>query len=221
MSPRLQMSRTGRAPAMLVALSLVLAAPLLFAGPAHAEDIRPVNEATEEQIAEEAALENGVVTEPSSVDGPDPVDAVVFGCGDQGTHYRVFNKKNDIHIPAGIDFKSGPGGSTKASVQHSLSTSLKVSMGAKFSAGALVASAETTFGIEASVTATIQQAFEYSHPIANNKYGHLRFGNWGWRMGVEKYTVDRNCRVTSSTKGTVTAMPSASSWGYRYWETSS
>lgn len=159
-----------------------------------------------------------VISGPAAAAAPDPV--VPLACADMGTHYRVFNKQ-DVHIPLGIHYKSGPGGTVKASIQTSLSTTLKVSMSASFSAGALIAKAETTFGIEASVTATIQQTYEYSNNIKAGKYGHLQFGNWGWRMGVEKYTLDANCRKSSSVEGTVTSMPSAASWGYKYWETAS
>jgi hypothetical protein len=38
-------------------------------------------------------------------------------------------------------------------------------------------------------------------------------------MGVKKYYVSSACSVTSSYVGTVTKMPSANTWGYRYWET--
>jgi hypothetical protein len=53
-------------------------------------------------------------------------------------------------------------------------------------------------------------------------YGHLQFGNWGWRMGLKKYYVNGStCTVTSKYVGTVTRMPSPNSWGFRYWETTS
>lgn len=38
-------------------------------------------------------------------------------------------------------------------------------------------------------------------------------------MGLKKYYVDSACTVTSSYVGTVTTMPSANTWGHRYWET--
>ena len=219
--PRVTRILRSRQAVALISTGTILFSSLLVAAPARAEDIRPVDEASEAVIAEEAAaIESGVTPTGSPLPGPADPGGPVFGCPDAGTHYRVFNKK-DLHIPVGIDFKSGPGGSTKASIQNSLSTGVKVSAGVSFSAGALVAKAETTFGIESSVTASIAHTFEYSHNISSNKYGHLRFGNWGWRMGAEKYTVDRTCRVKNKVTGTVTAMPSASTWGYRYWETSS
>lgn len=40
-------------------------------------------------------------------------------------------------------------------------------------------------------------------------------------MGVDKYYVNSMCQVTSDIKGTVNRMPSANTWGYRYWETTS
>ncbi|MBX6356302.1 MAG: hypothetical protein IRZ05_10680 [Micromonosporaceae bacterium] len=162
-----------------------------------------------------AVLAQLVVAEPARADGVTP-----FACAEAGTHYRTFSKQ-DLHIPLGIDFKSGPGGTVTASIQYNFSTTISVSISATVSTSAIVASAETTFGINASVTASIGSSYGYSHNITAGKYGHLQFGNWGWRMGVEKYVYDRNCRLTSDVTGTVTRMPSAASWGYRYWETSS
>ena len=53
------------------------------------------------------------------------------------------------------------------------------------------------------------------------EYGHLQFGNWGWKMKVCKYVISSTCATTSDVTGTVNRMPSASTWGFRYWETSS
>lgn len=90
-------------------------------------------------------------------------------------------------------------------------------MGTTISGSAVVASAEATFGINASVTQTLSQSYSYSRKISSNtKYGNLRFGNWGWRMGLQKYYVNSSCNITTSYTGTVTRMPSALSWGYRY-----
>ncbi|MEV5691410.1 hypothetical protein [Micromonospora globbae] len=157
-----------------------------------------------------------VAVEPARAEGP----VTPMACVDMGWHYRTFSKQ-DLHIPAGIHFKSGPGGTVGASIQYNLSTTFAVSSGISVSASAVVLSAEGTFGINASVTSSLAQSYTYSRTISSGKYGNLQFGNWGWRMGVEKYYMNSSCVKTDSVTGTVTRMPSALSWGYRYWETSS
>lgn len=179
-------------------------------------------ELTRRAVAVLAAIVTGVlpfaIANPATAAEPAPQP---FACSDMGWHYRTFSRQ-DLHIGLGIHFKSGPGGTVSASIQKSLSTTVGVSMSTTFSASAIVSSAEATFGINASVTASIAQTFNFSRNIsANNKYGNLRFGNWGWSMGVEKYYLDNNCKQTQKFTGTVTRMPSANSWGYRYWETTS
>lgn len=214
-------ARARRALRLLSVMFLVLACSVGLASPARAADpspaqpveIRPVDVVSEEVIAEEKAEDQTDVVDDDPERLPDACDAV-------GTHYKVFKKK-DRHIPIGIEFKDGPGGLVKASIQHKLAVTLSVSLGATFKAGAIIASAETTFNITASVTAEVTQTHEYQHKVPKKKFGHLRYGNWGWRMGVQKYVINSNCKVTSRTNGTVRAMPSAFTWGYRYWTTKS
>jgi hypothetical protein len=41
-------------------------------------------------------------------------------------------------------------------------------------------------------------------------------------MDLQKFTMDANCKqVGKAIFGKVIAMPSAMTWGYRYWETAS
>ncbi|QGN46416.1 hypothetical protein ACN26Y_09040 [Micromonospora sp. WMMD558] len=212
--------KNGRRRIIAVVAAGAFLVPPLSPGAAYADEGRPVDVTTEEVVLAEAAeIEAGTVPGNGWIFEDEPARPG-FGCPEAGTHYRVFNRKG-IHIPVGMTFKNGPGGTTKAAIQTGLEATVKVSASASFSAGALVAKAETTFGIEASVTSKIQHTWEYSRNIDPKKYGNLRFGNWGWRMGAEKYTVDSRCKVKNKKSATVTAMPSASTWGYRYWETSS
>ena len=92
-------------------------------------------------------------------------------------------------------------------------------MSGTVSVSTVVASAEATFGINASVTATLAQTYTFSHAITAGKYGHVQFGNWGWKMNLKRWVVNSACVVTSTVNGTVNKMPSAISWGFRYWET--
>lgn len=96
---------------------------------------------------------------------------------------------------------------------------MTVTMSVSVCYSAIVASAEGTFGIDATVSGSRSETMGYERTISSNsKYGHLQFGNWGYKMGVKKY-YESACRVGSSYTGTVTKMPSANTWGYRYWET--
>jgi hypothetical protein len=141
-------------------------------------------------------------------------------CAEYGWNYSTYSK-TDIHIPSGVHWKNGPGGTVSASRESTQSASMSVSMSVSVSYSAIVAKAEGTFGIDATVSGSRSETMGYSRPISSSsKYGHLQFGNWGYKMGLKKYYVDSACSVTSSYVGTVTKMPSANTWGYRYWETS-
>ncbi len=140
-------------------------------------------------------------------------DVTPYACPEMGTHYIVSNNQS-LHIPTGVDWKSGPGGTVSSSIEYSQTATMSVSLSTTFSLSAIVSEADATFGISAST-------YTYSHAVAAKKYGHLQFGNWGWKMKVRKYVVSSTCATTSDVTGTVNRMPSASTWGFRYWETSS
>ena len=162
------------------------------------------------------AATGGAAASPASA-----ARAVADSCVESGWQYSTFSRTS-LHIPTGIHWKSGPGGTVTASLEKGQSATLGVSIGTSVSADMVVAKAEATFGINASVTSSVVQTYVYTHPINAGKYGNMQFGNWGSKMGLKKYYVSgATCTVTSSYSGTVTRMPSASSWGFRYWETSS
>lgn len=163
-----------------------------------------------------AALLGAALSAPAHADG-----VGTQACVDMGWHYDAYSKQ-DLHIPSGTHWKSGPGGTVSASKEYSQAASMSVSIGVSVSYSAIVAEAEASYGIDASTSSSRSETYTYSRNISSNsKYGHLQFGNWGWRMGVDKYYVNSVCRVTSEYTGTVNKMPSANTWGYRYWETTS
>jgi hypothetical protein len=180
-----------------------------------ASAVAPVN-TTEQENAESAADTPIPPDATASIEGP----ITVQGCVDAGTHYRLYGYKK-VHKGIGFVFKNGPGGNVTASRQTSLAVSMKVSMNASFSAGAILAKAETQFGIEVQATATFAETQQYSRNIPDNKYGSIQWGNWGQAMGVEKYVLNSSCRTTSRVYGTVNFMPSVWTWGYKYTETNS
>lgn len=141
-----------------------------------------------------------------------------LGCIDRGWHYDVSGKYSR-HIPTGDVFRSGKGGTVTATLEYGHEASLQVSSGGSVSASSLVASAEATYGINASTTASRSASYGYSRKISSNKYGNLQFGNWGWGMNFQKYYVNNYCSVSSRTSGTIKGMPSSNTWGFRYWET--
>lgn len=152
----------------------------------------------------------------------EPVDPTpprgVTACSDAGWHYRTYSPSK-IHIGTGLDFKNGPGGHVEATRQTNLTAATKISLGVEASVSSVVASAKASFGYDVTSTASQGETWGYGHDISPAHYGHLQFGNWGWRMNVEKYYMDASCRLTKSYTGTVPQMPSAKTWGYRYWET--
>jgi hypothetical protein len=167
-----------------------------------------------------SALAAGLIGSTVATAPAHAADVTPYACDEVGTHYRTFNKTN-IHIPTGVDWKSGPGGTVTSSIEKNQSATVGVSIGATVSTSAVVASAEATFSIDASVTSSRTESYTYSNNIAAGKYGHLQFGNWGWRMSLEKYTYNSSCVLTEDVTGTVTKMPSANRWGFRFWETTS
>ena len=94
-------------------------------------------------------------------------------------------------------------------------------MSGTFSVSSVIASANATFGIQATNTASTSIAYTYSHPVTAGKYGHVQFGNYGWKMSVRKTVINNLCAITSDVTGTVTQLPSSNVWGFNYWETSS
>lgn len=145
-------------------------------------------------------------------------DQPLTRCDDAGVHYDLSNRR-DAHIPAGIDWKNGPGGTATASRETSMTATLELSAQFEVAAGVLVSEARSTFGIKATASASVKETLGFSHAISPHRYGHLQFGNWGNRMTVTRTTVNASCRVTNQQTGSV-VMPSVQSWGYRYWETS-
>lgn len=143
-----------------------------------------------------------------------------MSCSDMGWHYAVSGKA-DTHLPTGTDWKSGPGGTVSSSLEYSQATAITVSASFSYSVSSIVSAAQATYGISAAATSSKNVSYTYTHAVTAGKYGHLQFGNWGWSMNFQKYYLDNYCTTTSSSSGVVNRMPSANSWGFRYWETNS
>ncbi|WP_234438750.1 hypothetical protein [Streptomyces sp. NRRL S-340] len=90
----------------------------------------------------------------------------------------------------------------------------------EFSAGAIIAKAKTTVSVAIGDSFAISVGHQYSHEIAKNKYGHLQYGSWGYKVSWAKYasSADR-CHIVKVATGT--AKLPTKSMGWKYWETSS
>lgn len=136
---------------------------------------------------------------------------------DPGTYYSVWSKQ-DKRFHVGMHYKGGPGGTVTATTQYSLSVSATVNMSTSVSVSAVVASANGTFGISATTGSSISQTWSHTWSVSPGRYGNVQWVNWGWSMNVRKDVIGSSCNKSSWT-GTA-SLPSVSSWGYYYWETS-
>jgi hypothetical protein len=98
------------------------------------------------------------------------------GCpSDQGISFQNVNKH--FHIPAGIEFKSGPGGTVHGSIQHNLSVSASIGGTGSVEGSIIIASAKAQLDSKLTLTTSITQSFTYDHDVPNGRYGHIQFGN--------------------------------------------
>jgi hypothetical protein len=136
---------------------------------------------------------------------------------DKGYSFQSVN--NHYHVPVGIEYKSGPGGTVHASIQNSLSVAASVGGSGEVSGSAVIASAKLQLNTNLTVTASISQTYTYDHAVANGSYGHLQFGNWGYWSNWTLSRTNGNCTETPIGWGTA-VIPTVNVWGYNYWETS-
>lgn len=170
--------------------------------------------ATAGTMASLAILTSSVAAHAVTADEP---SMTIAACPEMGWRYDLSSHRT-VHIPTGTDFMSGPGGQVTSSIEYGHEASTSVNISATYSVDAIVSSAEATFGLDLSSTASQSQSYSYTHDVPPGRYGHIQYGNWGSGMNVSKYYVDQNCGITNRTDGVVNAIPSANTWGFRYWE---
>lgn len=137
--------------------------------------------------------------------------------GDQ--FYVESSVNQSYHMPVGIQFKSGPGGTVHATIQFSLSVTYTIGGSGTFSASALIADAKVSLDVHLAATASLSQSYTYDHNISAGKYGHLQFGDWGYHFNWKFERQNSNCTVSVLGSGSA-SLPDVTVWGYRYWETS-
>ncbi|MPY58151.1 hypothetical protein FNH08_13515 [Streptomyces spongiae] len=144
-------------------------------------------------------------------------------CEHPSTWYSVTSKKA-YHVPSGWNgtkYKDGPGGTIKVSVTKGGTISLEVSGSGEWSAGALLAKAKVTVSAKVAGSVTVTTGHEFSHEVTRNKYGHLQYGSWGYKVNWKRYrSSGRNCGSRVEIGHGKATLPTTET-GWKYWETSS
>ncbi|MEV0982647.1 hypothetical protein [Streptomyces sp. NPDC049915] len=141
-------------------------------------------------------------------------------CDGPSTWYSM--SKQAYHIPSwwnGTKFKDGPGGTISVSVTKAGTISAEVSGSGEYSVGAILAKAKTTISVKIGGSVTITTGHNYSHDISKNKYGHLQYGSWGYKVSWKQYRRSGACGSVEIGHGTATLPTSETGW--KYWETAS
>ncbi|MEV2193051.1 hypothetical protein AB0I02_18980 [Streptomyces phaeochromogenes] len=143
-------------------------------------------------------------------------------CDGPSTWYSITSKKA-YHIPSwwnGTKYKDGPGGTMSVSVTKGGTISLEVGGSIEFSSNAIVAKAKAQVSTKITGSVTVTTGHTYTREIGKNKYGHLQYGSWGYKVNWKKYKSSGNgCNGIEIGHGTATLPTSETGWKYR--ETSS
>lgn len=138
------------------------------------------------------------------------------------TWYTI-TSKTAYHIPSwwnGTKFKDGPGGTIAVSVTKSGTISAEITGTIEWSSNAIIAKAKAQVSVKVGGSVTITTGHNYSHDIRANKYGHLQYGSWGYKLTWKKYrSTGGGCGAVELGHGTATVPTSETGW--KYWETSS
>ncbi|MGW3723851.1 hypothetical protein [Streptomyces sp. NPDC000851] len=149
-------------------------------------------------------------------------DREVRRCDGPSTWIKITSKKA-YHVPSwwnGTKYKDGPGGKMTVSVTKSGTITGEVTVGAEGELDAVVAKAKASISAKISVSVGVTTGHTYSHDISRNKYGHLQYGSWGYKVTWEKYRASGNgCDGVKIGSGKATLPTKETGW--KYWETSS
>ncbi|MGI5195656.1 hypothetical protein ACQEVY_18740 [Streptomyces sp. CA-288835] len=142
-------------------------------------------------------------------------------CDGPSTWYLITSKKA-YHIPSwwnGTKFKDGPGGTMMVSVTKSGTVGLEISGSIEWESNAIISKAKATVSTKITGSVTIATGHNYTHEIKRNKYGHLQYGSWGYKLTWKKYRASGNgCDGVEIGRGKATLPTSETGW--KYWETS-
>ncbi|MET7827723.1 hypothetical protein ACGFSG_23465 [Streptomyces sp. NPDC048512] len=135
-----------------------------------------------------------------------------------------FSKKKKYHVPSwwnGTKFKDGPGGTMTVSVTKAGTLSAEVTGTVSAEANFVIAAAKSSISYKIGASVTITTGHTYSHNIPHNKYGHLQYGAWGYKVSWEKYRRKGNGCGGGTLIDSGTATLPTKETGWKYSETSS
>lgn len=141
------------------------------------------------------------------------------------TWVQVSNKKNNYHVPSwwnGTSYKDGPGGSMRVSAEKAGRIGVEISGTGGVTVSVLIAEVKAEYSVKvtAEVGVTVGHTYTHGIPIPAEKYGHLQYGSWGYKMNWAKYkTSSGRCSKVKVSSGT--AKLPTKEVGWRYWSTSS
>ncbi|MFJ3224286.1 hypothetical protein ACIPJS_13070 [Streptomyces sp. NPDC086783] len=142
---------------------------------------------------------------------------------DQGSTWYTITSKKAYHVPSkwnGTSYKDGPGGSMTVSVTKSGTIAVEIGGSVEFSTNAIIAKAKATVSTKVTTSVSIATGHTYTRDIPRNKYGHLQYGSWGYKVKWKKYRLNAsNCNGIELGSGTATIPTSETGWKFR--ETSS
>ncbi|MFF0205987.1 hypothetical protein [Streptomyces sp. NPDC005017] len=183
-------------------------------------------------IAAEAPVEDPAAPESQTAELNDldwedgieyPVDdREVRRCDGPSTWIKITSKKS-YHVPSwwnGTKYKDGPGGTMTVEVTKSGTISGEITLGAEAEFKAVVAKAKVSVSGKIAASVGVTVGHRYTHDVHRNKYGHLQYGAWGYKVAWEKYRSSGNgCDDVKIGSGKATLPTTETGW--RFWETSS
>ncbi|MEE1807054.1 hypothetical protein [Streptomyces sp. BE133] len=129
----------------------------------------------------------------------------------------------DYHVPSwwnGTNFKDGPGGSMRVSVEKAGKIGVEVSGSGGVSGNVIVAEVKAEYSVKVVVEVGVTVGHTYTHSIPAKKYGHMQYGSWGKKVNWAKYKTSSD-RCSKVKIGSGTAKLPTKATGWRYWTTNS
>lgn len=135
--------------------------------------------------------------------------------------YSITSKKA-YFVPAwwnGTSWKDGPGGVMNVSVTKAGTISAEVTGSLEWSSNAIIQKAKAQVSVKIGGSFSISTGHQYTHSVHSNKYGHLQYGSWGYKVTWAKYQRVGSCGVKELGSGKATLPTSETGW--KFTETSS
>ncbi|MFD5795246.1 hypothetical protein ACFWIO_17150 [Streptomyces diastatochromogenes] len=105
------------------------------------------------------------------------------------------------------------------SVTKAGTISAEISGSLEWDSHAIIAKAKATVSVKIGGSFSISTGHQYTHSVHSNKYGHLQYGSWGYKVTWAKYQRVGSCGVKELGSGKATLPTSETGW--KYSETSS